>query len=158
MKMNYKLIIWIGSFLLFWGCIGENERNTPQPDKRELEKSIERFNMAFAEGNLIVLDSLTTENYLHTNSNSRAIGKSDWFNYLKKRNKELESGTVQVLDYRLEETRIEHHTNCAILTGKVTVKVKDSSGIKTNNYRITNLWVIEDGTWKRAGFHDTKIN
>ncbi|WP_422858960.1 nuclear transport factor 2 family protein [Flagellimonas sp. S174] len=119
--------------------------------------SIEKFNKAFSEGDLNVLDSMTTANYLHTNSSSEVIGKKDWFNYLEKRSKRLQSGEIEVLDYKLDETKVEYHGNSAIVTGKVTVKVKDSLGSKENQYRITNLWVYENGTWKRAGFHDGKI-
>ena len=119
--------------------------------------SIEKFNIAFAQSDLKVLDSMTTANYLHTNSSSKAIGKKDWFNYLEKRNKQLESGAIEVLDYTLDETKIEYHGNSAIVTGRVTVVTKDSIGSKKNQYRITNLWVYENGTWKRAGFHDGKI-
>ena len=119
--------------------------------------SIETFNTAFSEGDLAVLDSMTTSNYLHTNNSSLVIGKTDWFNYLENRNKHLESGEIEVLDYTLDETKIEYHVNSAIVTGRVTVVTKDSLGTKQNQYRITNLWVYENGTWKRAGFHDGKI-
>ncbi|MEO1484702.1 MAG: nuclear transport factor 2 family protein [Bacteroidota bacterium] len=128
-----------------------------EPNQKELLWTIEKFNKAFAQGDLATLDSLTTANYLHTNSNSKVIGKADWFNYLKKRSTSLESGEITVLRYELDQTKIEYHGASAIVTGRVTVVVRDSLGTKENQYRITNLWVYEDGIWKRAGFHDGKI-
>lgn len=140
--------------LLLCFCHCKNQTSTHQ---EELELTINKFNNAFAEGDLAVLDSLTTENYLHTNNSSKVIGKSDWFNYLKKRNERLQSGELVVLDYALEQTKIEIHGSSAIITGMVTVITKDSIGTTKNQYRITNLWVYENHRWKRAGFHDGKI-
>lgn len=141
--------------VLFLGLSSCQPQTTPNPD--ELIASIEKFNTAFAQGNLMTLDSLTTKNYLHTNSSSQVIGKTDWFNYLEKRKERLKSGDLTVLDYALDQTKIEYHGSSAIVTGRVTVVTKDSMGTKENHYRITNLWVFEEGRWKRAGFHDGKI-
>ncbi|WP_422862052.1 nuclear transport factor 2 family protein [Flagellimonas sp. W118] len=150
MKLSRLIIIVLG--LCLANC---QTKRSSEPEK--LAISIEKFNTAFAEGNLEVLDAMTTENYLHTNSSSRVIGKTDWFNYLKKRNKDLKSGAIEVLQYELDETKIEHHGNSALVTGRVTVVARDSMGTKKNQYRITNIWVYENGTWKRAGFHDGRI-
>ncbi len=150
MKLSPLILIVLS--LCFVNC-----QQKPSSKSDELIPTIEKFNSAFAKGNLEVLDSMTTENYLHTNSSSRVIGKTDWFNYLKKRKQKLASGALKVLAYDLEEIKIEHHGNTAIVTGKVKVVTKDSTATKTNQYRITNLWVYEDGSWKRAGFHDGRI-
>ncbi len=148
----------LNQIILFTLSIGLSNCQTHiTPDSDALISSIEKFNAAFAEGNLAVLDTMTTTNYLHTNSSSKVIGKSNWFNYLEKRNKDLESGAVAVLEYGLDETKIEYYGSSAIVTGRVTVVTKDSLGTKQNQYRITNLWVYEKGQWKRAGFHDGKI-
>ncbi|MEO0571458.1 MAG: nuclear transport factor 2 family protein [Bacteroidota bacterium] len=125
--------------------------------KDELPRALDMFNKAFADGNLTVLDSMTLQNYLHTNGSSKAITKKDWFNYLQKRNQQLKSGNLQVLDYSLEEQKIAYYGATAIVTGKVKVVTKDSLGTSESQYRITNVWVYEDGSWKRAGFHDGKI-
>ena len=150
MKLYPSILVLISICIL--SCQPKHE-----VDRDSLITSIDAFNKAFAEGNLAVLDSMITSNYLHTNSSSKVIGKADWFNYLKKRNQSLESGEIEVLEYTLDETKIEYHGNSAIVTGRVTVVTKDSIGSKKNQYRITNLWVYENGNWKRAGFHDGKI-
>lgn len=132
-------------------------KNQHSPNSEALLAAIDKFNVAFAKGDLTTLDSLTTENYLHTNSSSQVIGKTNWFNYLKKRSEGLKSGDLIVLNYVLDQTKIEFHGSTAIVTGRVTVVTKDSIGSKENQYRITNLWVYKDDHWKRAGFHDGKI-
>ncbi|MDO5981844.1 nuclear transport factor 2 family protein [Flavivirga spongiicola] len=138
-----------------------NKEATQEKTKIDLEQqlleSIDKFNKAFQEGNVKVLESMITENYLHTNGNSKSIRKKDWINYLSKREKEIQSGNLEVIEYKLSETEIELYGNTAMVTGKVTVSNKKSSDIKNNEYRITNIWVYESGAWKRAGFHDGKI-
>ncbi|MEM9077792.1 MAG: nuclear transport factor 2 family protein [Bacteroidota bacterium] len=150
MKIHQTIFVLFGICML--SCQTEKK-----VDHESLKTAIETFNRAFSKGDLVVLDSMITPNYLHTNSSSKVIGKESWFNYLEKRNKRLESGEIEVLDYTLDETKIEYHGNSAIVTGRVTVMTKDSLGTKQNQYRITNLWVYENGKWKRAGFHDGKI-
>ena len=148
----HHLPLFISLFVL--SC----QQNQPaQLPADELPKALETFNSAFATGNLDILDSLTMDNYMHTNSSSKAITKEDWFNYLLKRKERLESGNLEVLDYTLEEEKLTYHGTTAIVTGKVNVATRDSSGIKRNQYRITNVWVWDKGQWKRAGFHDGKI-
>lgn len=132
-----------------------NEESEMMTEK--LFKAIEHFNAAFQQGNNTVLESMVTENYVHTNGNSKAIGKKDWFNYLSKRENEIKSGNLEVIEYKLDEIEIERYGNMAIVTGKIVVTNKIKESLQKNEYRITNIWVNESGNWKRAGFHDGKI-
>ncbi|MDC6365565.1 MULTISPECIES: nuclear transport factor 2 family protein [Flavobacteriaceae] len=125
--------------------------------KEELLQTIDKFNKAFQEGNLDIIESLITDNYIHTNGNSKSIRKKDWLSYLNKREKEIKSGNLEVVEYKMEEVEIEFHESIAIVTGKVFVSNKVKGEIKNNEYRITNLWVKVNGNWQRAGFHDGKI-
>lgn len=126
--------------------------------KKELLDAMERFNTAFQSGNVAVISSMVTDNYLHTNGSSKSIRKGDWLDYLKKREKEIKSGNLEVIAYGMEEMEIEIHGKIALVTGKIVVTTKEKNETKTNEYRITNLWLKLDGNWKRAGFHDGKIN
>jgi len=145
--------------LLFTASCQQNNkvRDAQDPTADQLRETLKAFNNAFATSDLATLDSLTTQNYLHTNSSSQVIGKSAWFNYLKKRDGNVKSGTVEVLEYVLEDPKIEMHHKMAIVTGKVKVVTKDSLGLHRNAYRVTNIWIHDEGKWKRAGFHDGKI-
>jgi len=149
MKLPFYLIL-----IVFLSCSPNQKSEVPY---NKLQVALEKFNTAFAEGDLKVLDSMTAENYLHTNGNAKAITKREWFNYLKKRKQQIESGVLKVLDYTLVEQQIEFHDAIAIVTGKVKVVTQDSLGTKESQYRITNIWVYNGG-WKRAGFHDGKIS
>ncbi|MDT0606014.1 nuclear transport factor 2 family protein [Croceitalea rosinachiae] len=129
----------------------------PETTKEKLLQAIDMFNKAFQDGDNAVLESMVTENYVHTNGNSKPIGKEDWFNYLNEREDDIKSGNLQVMEYELSERRIEFYGNVAIVTGKISVSNKKKEGIQKNEYRITNIWVNEKENWKRAGFHDGKI-
>ncbi|AUP78023.1 nuclear transport factor 2 family protein [Flavivirga eckloniae] len=154
----FKTFLSMALVLAFFNCTDkEKVKKTPETDLTQLMESIDKFNKAFQEGHVKVLESMITENYLHTNGNLKSIRKNDWINYLSKREKEIQSGALEVIEYKLEETEIELHGNTAIVTGKVTVSNKRNNDIKKNEYRITNIWVYESGAWKRAGFHDGKI-
>ncbi len=125
--------------------------------REELLIRINEFNKAFQKGQVSTLESMITENYVHTNGNSKPINKHDWLSYLRKREVEIEMGNLVVADYEMDEIKIEFHGKMAIVTGRVKVSNKKEEEILINEYRITNIWIIEDGIWKRAGFHDGKI-
>ena len=126
-------------------------------NKKELEKALSKFNKAFAAGDNATLETMIPENYRHSNGNSKAIDKKTWFGYLEKRKKEISNGNTEVLTYSMDEIDIQMHQNSAIVTGRVLVKTQKKDTILENSYRVTHLWVYEKNQWKRAGFHDGKI-
>ena len=157
--MNFFKIFLIIILAFNFSFCTEKETANKQSEitKEKLLNTIKKFNRAFQEGNNAVLESMVTENYLHTNGNSKSIGKKDWFNYLSKRENEIKSENLEVIEYKLDEMEMEFYGNMAIVTGKIVVSNKRKGEIQENEYRITNIWVNESGNWKRAGFHDGKI-
>ena len=126
-------------------------------EKEELLARIELFNSAFQKGEVEKLELMITNNYLHTNSSSKSIGRNDWVAYLKKRKKDLANGDLIVDNYKMDETQIEMYDDMAIVTAKISFSSKKYGELKESEIRITNVWVKEGGVWKRAGFHDTRI-
>ncbi|MEL6143324.1 MAG: hypothetical protein AAFU67_17105, partial [Bacteroidota bacterium] len=57
----------------------------------------------------------------------------------------------------MEEMKISMHVNSAILTAVVLVDSSKGGESFKNKYRVTNFWIFEEGSWRRAGFHDGKI-
>lgn len=146
--------------LCFYACSSPNTASNLSQSgssKEALIKALNTFNEAFQKGDIKILESMITENYVHTNGNAKSINKRTWLNYLRKREQEINSGELEVLNYQMLEMEIVLHGNVAIVTGKVAVTNKRGEEIQENAYRITNIWVNENGTWKRAGFHDGKI-
>lgn len=150
-----KHLIVAPILLIFFACSGPERK--AQKELKSLEATIDIFNSAFQEGNLVVLDSLTTDNYIHTNGSDRAFSKERWFNYLENRSKDLSLGLIKVDKYQLLEKEIQMHNQSAIVTGLI-ITAGFSRGVEfSRQIRVSNLWVKEDNTWKRAGFHDTSV-
>ena len=125
----------------------------PSKDEASLIKAIETFNRAFKEGDVGKLSQMITDDYQHTNGNSKAIDKEAWLNYLKPRQADIQSGKIIVDSYEMLDTKITQYGNMAIVTAKIIT----SNNSKESAYRVTNIWIVEGGEWKRAGFHDGKI-
>ena len=151
MKGLFILLI----FVLLAGC-NPAESNRRQ-DLEDLTQSLISFNNAFREGNLQVLDSLTTADYQHTNGNSKAFGKESWFNYLENRSNQLAQGALEISEYELIETDITLHGTSGIVTGLIITAGKLEGEPFVRQIRVSNVWVKEEGIWKRAAFHDTPL-
>ncbi|GAA4274830.1 nuclear transport factor 2 family protein [Aquimarina gracilis] len=128
-----------------------------QEEKKDVLETIEEFNTAFKEGNVDKLSSMITKDYIHTNSNAKPIDKETWLAYLKKRKEEIDTQKLEVHSYEMNETKIQQYDNMVIVSAKITTSSTKNGILTTNEYRVTNIWVLEDGAWKRAGFHDGKI-
>ncbi|KAA3635598.1 MAG: nuclear transport factor 2 family protein [Bacteroidetes bacterium] len=153
-----KLVLIAITAISFTNCSPEKQQQIlSEADKEALVETLEKFNQAFRDGNTALLQSMITDNYIHTNGNSKSIGKDTWLNYLRKREKDIQTGNLEVLNYTMEDLEITYHNNVAIATGKILVSSKRQNEVVDNEYRITNIWVFESGLWKRAGFHDGKI-
>ncbi len=123
----------------------------------DLKETINEFNTAFKEGDVDKLSAMISKNYLHTNSTSAPINKETWIAYLNKRKKEIESKKLVIHTYEMKETRVQQYDDMAIVSAKIITSSTKNGKLNNNEYRVTNIWVLEDGAWKRAGFHDGKI-
>lgn len=126
-------------------------------DKQNLAYSITTFNTAFKKGDVEKLESMITNNYQHTNGASKSIGKDAWLTYLKKRKKDIDDGNIVVTTYEMLETQLKLYDGFAIVTAKIKTTFTLDGKPKENQYRVSHIWVEEGSTWKRAGFHDSKI-
>lgn len=154
----YKLsFLYTFIFILFITACGNKSQKPIEEQKEELITAIDRFNSAFANSEIPILESMVTNNYSHTNGTYEAIDKESWFQYLNKRDKEIEAGILTINGYEMKQLKVEFHNNIAITTAKVITSITKNGELSKNEYRVTNIWVYENGAWKRAGFHDGKI-
>ncbi|WP_160114561.1 nuclear transport factor 2 family protein [Aquimarina sp. AU474] len=152
------LLFLIGIQFIFTACTNQdNAKENSSIYEAELMARIDEFNQAFHTGDIQKLESMLTSNYRHTNSNSKAIHKNTWLEYATKRKKEIEAGTLKVHTYEMTETEVQFYDNTAIVTAKILVSSTKNRIQQDNAFRVTNIWVREGNSWKRAGFHDGKI-
>ncbi|WP_431124582.1 nuclear transport factor 2 family protein [Flagellimonas flava] len=155
---SFKSILFVLALGLFLNCSPKpKSEETSEASKEKLLVALQKFNTAFQHGDIQTLDSMITDSYVHTNGTSQAIHKSNWLGYLEKRNERLTSGELEVLHYEMDDLGFVHYRDFTIVTGRVLVTNRISQDTIENQYRVTHLWVNENGNWKRAGFHDGKI-
>ncbi len=155
---NPKLMRITINFILLVLCtygVAQGQQVVPS---EALPQALDQFNEAFAEGDPEVLGMFITEDYVHTNGTSKAIGRAAWLGYLARRYDDLQAGRLEILSYEMDEVEIVDLGETAIVTGRVRVSSRTEAGVQNNTYRVTHLWVKDAGRWKRAGFHDGKIN
>ncbi len=141
---------------VFLSC-SSNTNKSSVNDEQKLWETITEFNQAFKNSNVEKLETMITDNYVHTNGNSKSIHKNTWITYLHKRNKDIENGNLIVNAYEMSEETVQFYDNVAIVTAKILVSNTKQGNIQENGFRVTNIWVLENDNWKRAGFHDGKI-
>ncbi len=150
--MNPKLFVIV---LLAIACQGPKIKQAPA---EELLPTINRFNAAFAAADTTILSALLTNDYMHTNSTSGPWGKTGWLNYVQGQRKKLEQGTLKVEEYSMSDFQSQVYGNAAIVSAVITNAGREDTTSFSKSFKVTHLWIYEDGTWKRAGFHDGKIN
>lgn len=138
--------------------------STNQPDEylpdqeTRLRSSLRKFNDAFVAADTALLGSLLTADYVHTNGSSAPVGRQPWLSYVASRKTALENGTLQIIDYQTSDLEISWLENAAIVNAKVTVEQVQNGQRQKSIFRVTHVWKDEYGVWKRAAFHDGKIN
>lgn len=132
-------------------------KNDAQGDSVQLQKELATFNSAFETADVDKLHSMITENYVHTNGEWKAFGKSEWLGYMEKRKQRIESGELVIDSYQMTDLKITMNNASAFVTGKVISEGSDAGVPFKTEIRVSNYWLLENGQWKRAGFHDTRI-
>ncbi len=125
--------------------------------EREVREAVERFGRAFAEADAPALDILLTEDYVHTNWNGAVLGKSAWLDYVRSRRVELESGALRIDAHTTDDLKVRLHGGVAVVTGGNTTRGERAGQAFETRIRFTHVWVKENGSWRRAAFHDSTI-
>ncbi|MEQ9402097.1 MAG: nuclear transport factor 2 family protein [Cyclobacteriaceae bacterium] len=123
-----------------------------------LEEAIHQFNSAFQQADVEKLSSLITDNYLHTNGSWESFGREKWLGYLRERKMRIESGELRIDRYELTDIKIIKSLESAFVTGKIIMEGIENGKFFVKEIRVSNYWILLEGDWKRAGFHDTVIS
>lgn len=151
--MKYLVLI---CFLILFSC----QNTLPKEGllKVELETALDEFSQAFLRADEAALSTMLTDRYMHSNSGSAIIRKKNWLDYIKSRKAELDSGKLKIDSYENQDVAIEIYGNTAVVNGLNIAKgVRDSVPFQTR-ISFTHFWVREEEGWKRAAFHDSKLD
>lgn len=159
--MKYILLFPI---LLLLALTSSCVQSTPSAsgDEESIEavrERVEVFSNAFVEADTLALSALLTDNYIHTNTDGSLLNKQRWLAWIQTQHHALRDGTLQIDSYTNESVTVAlHGTEAAVVTG-----INISNGVRNgeafqSHIRFTHLWVREDSQWRRAAFHDTRLN
>ena len=57
----------------------------------------------------------------------------------------------------MDEVDVQFYGDMAIVTGRVSASTRINDEVRNSAYRVSHVWVLEGEDWKRAGFHDGRI-
>ena len=151
-----KLIVFFAGLLFLFSC-GRAAPETVPAGAEQLQQALHVFNAAIGRADADALDSLLTTAYLHTNGDQPAIDKNQWLAYLRSRKAQIEKGLLAIDSYQMVDMKIRLYGQSAVVTGRIVIHGLENGGPFDAIYRTSQFWVVEDGQWKRAGFHDARI-
>jgi ketosteroid isomerase-like protein len=126
--------------------------------ENEVRTSVAAFARAFQEADVSVLETILTENYIHVNGGSgNRLDRDQWLTWIASRRLEIESGDFVYETYLVEDLQVQLYGDSAVVVG-VTRSNGQRNGVPfTNAGNFTNIWVRQNGVWRRAGFHDSPL-
>ena len=133
------------------------EGQLPTIDEAGLMEALKTFNEAFSRYEVEVLKEMTTPDYRHTNGSSPAIDKEEWLSYLRSQRELMDAGKLRLDRYEMTEVQMYPLPYSAVINGKVELAGERDGEAFDREIRVSHFWVKTDGQWKRAGFHDTRI-
>ena len=140
-------------FILIFGVLDGFGQQNPA----ELFTSIKSFNEAFSNADTATLSTLITKKYVHSNGSSGPYDRNQWLAYVQSRKAKMDQGNLEIQSYEMKDLRIMDYEKSAIVSATVEVKQIEDGLSSTKIFLVTHLWVQENQKWKRAAFHDGKI-
>lgn len=132
-----------------------------EPDslrRLELERALGAFSAAFIQGDAEALDTLLTDDYIHTNGGTGAVlDKERWLEYIRTRRAEIASGRLRVDRYESSAVTIRWHGDAAVVSSQVVSEGSRDRKPFATRLRVSQVWVRSDGQWRRAAFHDSPL-
>ena len=130
-----------------------------EPIINEINERIKTFSNAFVRADTLVLSSLLTDEYIHTNTDGSVLSKHDWLAWVQTQYNALQEGGLRIDNYVNDSVDIKiYGSNTAVVTGlNISQGERDGKAFSTH-IRFTHVWIRVDGHWRRAAFHDTRID
>ncbi|WP_370088109.1 nuclear transport factor 2 family protein [Ekhidna sp.] len=127
------------------------------PNRDDLYRALDSFNLAFKKGDISQLASMITDNYVHTNGSWKSFSKEKWLGYMKDRSRKINNGSLLIETYEMDELSIEMHDDAAIVTARISTAGIEDNERFNKQFRVSNFWIFDEGRWLRAGFQDTPL-
>jgi ketosteroid isomerase-like protein len=124
----------------------------------EVRAAIMAFGTAYSRADTATLRTLLAADYVHVNGGSGAtLDRERWLDWIGTRRAKLEAGTLQIRSYELTDLDVRVHGQAVVATGTVHATGVEDGTPFASRLRFTNVWVYEEGRWRRAAFHDSPV-
>lgn len=127
------------------------------PGLEGLHQALDDFDRAYARADVAALGQMLTEGYLHTNGANPPLDKDKWLQYVASRRKAIDAGSLVIDHYALLGLKTRLYGSSAAVSARARINGLDENGPFEHEYQVTQLWVFEQGAWKRAAFHDGQV-
>ena len=137
---------------------GQAAPDTVPTGAEQLRQAIHDFEAAFARADVATLDTMITASYLHTTDNLPPIGKEEWLEKVRSKKEQIDKGLLAIDDYEMLDVKVRLYGQAAVVSNRIVVHGLENRAPFDAAYRTSQFWVVEEGRWKRAGFHDAVID
>ena len=140
------------------GCTSKQPatESKARPEK-PLDVAIEEYYQAYREHDVLALDLATTIGYQHTSGSAAPMSKTTWLDFVRAEKADIDQGKVVLSVYRVDEPTVDYYEDAAYVTCRITVDGTRNGETLAQAYRASQLWVVENGIWKLAGCHESRI-
>jgi ketosteroid isomerase-like protein len=118
------------------------------------EKAVAELNRqwmrAYAKGDLDFLEKHMSEDYVGTFPDGTVLDKKGEIEAVK-------SGTVKILEMTPKEMTVRTYGNTAVITGQSHIEAVVGGQAMSANFRFTDVWVAQDGSWRAVASQVTRI-
>ena len=126
-------------------------------DAAQVEARARRFGEAWLQADVKTLDSLLAREYTHTDVTGKVLHRAEWLADAGNAQKWLRGnagGASPAIDF--DDVKVQVIGHAAVITGGNTIRPADSK-LTLLKLRFTQVWIKQDGQWKRRFFQATPI-
>jgi ketosteroid isomerase-like protein len=125
--------------------------------EQKIQQMIKEFDAAVSTGNVQKVESLITDEYVHTDIYGKIQDKNSWLvTWLKPLAADLKDGKYKWEIYQSDDIQVNVlNDGIAVAVGRWTLKRSDSPESLVG--RFTHVWIKTKEGWQRAAYQATTI-
>ncbi len=124
----------------------------------EILARVAEFGDAFMAADADKLSDMLTDDYVHSGPTGRVRTKQEWLSWIATRRDAMDSGAFRFDTYENDEFIVRIHGDTAIVSARNRATGLRDGQPFSFRIRFTNVWVKQEGQWRRAAFHDSRIS
>jgi len=132
-------------------------QNTTPPtvsDNASVEQQVKQLEQQIrsqvVKGEVSGLDQYLADDYVSINPAGQLFDKGESIQMIK-------TGRVKYTSIDVKDERVRTYGNTAILNGLANTKLTVDGQDRSGDYRVTIVWVKQNGQWKRVSFQSTRV-